>query len=71
MFQVVQGRNLTVMDPNGKSDPYCIVVVGDQQQTTTIQYSTLNPEWRETFKFELSAIPQMNDSGRYTCTVYI
>lgn len=55
------------MDPNGKSDPYCIINLGDQQQSTNVQYSTLNPEWRETFKFELSAIPQLIETGRNTC----
>ena len=53
------------MDPNGKSDPYCVVVVGDNQAKTGVQYNTLNPEWRETLQFDISDAPQLlqNDSG--------
>ncbi|XP_048584999.1 uncharacterized protein LOC5520963 isoform X2 [Nematostella vectensis] len=56
---VVEGRNLPVMDPNGKSDPYCIVAVGDQEQRTAVQYNTINPEWRETLQFEVAGVPQL------------
>ena len=61
----MEGRNLPVMDPNGKSDPYCVVVVGDNQAKTGVQYNTLNPEWRETLQFDISDAPQLlqNDSG--------
>ena len=63
---VVEGRNLPVMDPNGKADPYCIVAIGSHEARTGVQYGTLNPEWRETLQFDISDAPQMlqNESGR-------
>lgn len=56
---VVEGRNLAVMDPTGKSDPYCIVKVGNQEQRTTVQYSTISPTWNETLQFDISGVPQL------------
>ncbi|XP_031571649.1 uncharacterized protein LOC116305818 [Actinia tenebrosa] len=68
---VVEGRQLPVMDPNGKSDPYCIVSVGGQEQTTAVQYATVNPEWRETFQFEVPAIPQSDTDDNYgSCLIH-
>lgn len=56
---VVEGKNLPVMDPTGKSDPYCIVIVGNQEQRTSVQYSTVNPTWHETLQFDISGVPQL------------
>ncbi|XP_020624382.1 uncharacterized protein LOC110061862 [Orbicella faveolata] len=56
---VVEGRNLPVMDPTGKSDPYCVVIVGNQEQRTVVQYSTVCPTWHETLQFEVSGVPQL------------
>lgn len=56
---VVEGRNLPVMDPTGKSDPYCVVIVGNQEQRTAVQYSTISPVWHETLQFEVSGVPQL------------
>ena len=53
------------MDPTGKSDPYCIVRAGDQEQRTSVQYSTVSPMWNETLQFDISGVPQLmqNESG--------
>lgn len=56
---VVEGRNLPVMDPTGKSDPYCVVIVGNQEQHTAIQYSTVSPTWHETLQFDVTGVPQL------------
>lgn len=56
---VVEGRNLPVMDPTGKSDPYCIVRAGNQEQRTSVQYSTVAPMWNETLQFDISGVPQL------------
>lgn len=56
---VVEGRNLSVMDPTGKSDPYCIVIVGNQEKRTAVQYNTIAPVWHETLQFEVSGVPQL------------
>lgn len=56
---VVEGRNLPVMDPTGKSDPYCVVSIGNQEQRTAVQYSTVFPTWHETLQFNISGVPQL------------
>jgi len=62
---VVEGRNLPVMDPTGKSDPYCVVSVGNQVQRTAVHYSTVSPTWHETLQFDISGVPQLmqNEPG--------
>ena len=46
---VVQGIGLLAKDPNGKSDPFCVIRLGDQQeQTTPVIQNSLNPKWNYT-----------------------
>ena len=54
------------MDPTGKSDPYCVLIVGNQEQRTVVQYSTVCPNWHETLQFEVSGVPQLmqNEPGK-------
>jgi len=56
---VEEAKDLIPMDPGGTSDPYVVVVVGDQQRKTKKIMKTLNPAWKEAFVFEFSsqAIP--------------
>ena len=43
---VVEAADLQAKDLNGKSDPFCVVRLGDmQEQTTDVLPSTLNPKW--------------------------
>ena len=46
-IRVLEARNLPAMDSNGKSDPYCIVRVGQEEGQTETRYKTLNPTWDE------------------------
>ena len=51
---VLKARNLTAADSDGTSDPYAVVLVGDDEagsQTSKTVSSTLAPEWGESFSF--------------------
>eukprot|EP00698_Gefionella_okellyi_P023729 TRINITY_DN8186_c0_g1_i1.p1 TRINITY_DN8186_c0_g1~~TRINITY_DN8186_c0_g1_i1.p1 ORF type:complete len:303 (+),score=32.94 TRINITY_DN8186_c0_g1_i1:47-910(+) len=54
--KLIRGKNLIAADIGGKSDPYCIVKIGNQIRKTTVRMTTLNPLWDELLTFNL-AIP--------------
>ena len=44
--KVVEAADLLASDPNGKSDPFCVVKLGDMQELKTdVIPTTLNPKW--------------------------
>lgn len=43
------------MDITGKSDPYCVLRFGDQQQKTNYIKQELNPVWNEVFTFDVTS----------------
>ena len=53
---VVRARNLKAADPNGKSDPYCILSVdgGGTEYQTKLCLATLEPEWNQSFTFAVA-----------------
>ncbi|XP_051932224.1 fer-1-like protein 4 [Hippocampus zosterae] len=53
---VVKGTNLAPADPNGKSDPYLLVRIGQQCQDTKDRYipKQLNPVFGEVFELTVS-----------------
>ncbi|XP_047437071.1 multiple C2 and transmembrane domain-containing protein 2-like isoform X2 [Mugil cephalus] len=54
--KVVKAVDLLAADLNGKSDPFCVLELGnDRLQTHTI-YKSLNPEWNKVFTFPVKDI---------------
>ena len=52
---VVRAADLSSMDVvTGKSDPYVVLAVGDEERRTSVKARTLAPEWEEAFDFRLS-----------------
>ena len=50
---VLEAKSLIPGNPQGTSDPYVLVALGDQQKKTTTKKCTLEPSWRETFNFDI------------------
>lgn len=48
---MLRARNLVAADTNGRSDPYCIVTVGQTSTRTSVKPSSLNPEWMQSMVF--------------------
>ena len=49
---VQRAVNLIAGDPNGKSDPYCVIHLGsagEQLHKTDVKNNTLSPEWDDEF----------------------
>ena len=65
---MLRARGILALDPNGRSDPYCILSVdgtAEQQQKTDIISATLEPQWNKAFHFSVTP-PHMwkpEDSG--------
>ncbi|XP_069078858.1 multiple C2 and transmembrane domain-containing protein 2 isoform X2 [Pleurodeles waltl] len=54
--KVLKAEDLLAADFSGKSDPFCVLEVGnDRLQTHTI-YKNLNPEWNKVFTFPIKDI---------------
>jgi hypothetical protein len=49
--EVLRATGLAPADLNGRSDPYCIVTVGENMIRTSVQLETLSPEWMESMVF--------------------
>lgn len=50
---VFKARNLVITDLIGKSDPYVVLSFQGAQQKTKVVRDTLDPEWNETFQFDV------------------
>ncbi|XP_063044909.1 multiple C2 and transmembrane domain-containing protein 2 isoform X2 [Engraulis encrasicolus] len=54
--KVIKATDLMAADLNGKSDPFCVLELGnDRLQTHTI-YKTLNPDWNKVFTLPIKDI---------------
>ena len=58
---VVEAADLLASNANGKSDPFCVVKLGESQELATpIIMGTLNPRWNHTVS-KLKLKPEMDD----------
>lgn len=60
---VIEAADLLASDPNGKSDPFCVVKLGDaQEQATKVINNTLNPRWNQTVSEESASLSDHTSS---------
>ena len=53
------------MDIGGKSDPYCIITVGDEEEKTAVKYNTLDPKWDASFTFPICNGPHFTSCSKF------
>ncbi|KAM7423646.1 hypothetical protein PAMA_000141 [Pampus argenteus] len=54
--KVMKAADLLAADLNGKSDPFCVVELGNDRLQTHTVYKTLYPEWNQVFTFPVKDI---------------
>ncbi|XP_010891012.2 multiple C2 and transmembrane domain-containing protein 2 [Esox lucius] len=54
--KVFRATDLTSTDRNGKSDPFCVLELGNSRLQTQTIYKTLNPEWNKVFTLPIKDI---------------
>ncbi|KAM9480936.1 multiple C2 and transmembrane domain-containing protein 2 isoform 2-T6 [Clarias gariepinus] len=54
--KVLRATDLPSTDLNGKSDPFCVLELGNSKLQTQTIYKTLNPEWRTAFTLPIKDI---------------
>uniref|UniRef100_UPI003AAE5970 multiple C2 and transmembrane domain-containing protein 2-like n=1 Tax=Centroberyx gerrardi TaxID=166262 RepID=UPI003AAE5970 len=54
--KVIKATDLPAADLNGKSDPFCVVELGNSRLQTQTIHKTLNPEWNKVFTFPIKDI---------------
>ncbi|XP_059192023.1 multiple C2 and transmembrane domain-containing protein 2 [Centropristis striata] len=54
--KVVKANDLPATDLNGKSNPFCVVELGNSKLQTHTIYKTLNPEWNKAVTFPIRDI---------------
>ena len=53
---VVKAEDLKASDPNGKSDPFCVLSFSQQEENTPVVYSNLNPKWNYDVRYALCEV---------------
>ncbi|KAM4744075.1 LOW QUALITY PROTEIN: multiple C2 and transmembrane domain-containing protein 2-like [Anableps anableps] len=48
-IKVIKATDLIAADLNGKSDPFCVLELGNDRLQTHTVYKNLNPEWNQVF----------------------
>ncbi|KAK1888400.1 Multiple C2 and transmembrane domain containing protein 2 [Dissostichus eleginoides] len=54
--KVVKANDLPATDLNGKSNPFCVVELGNSKLQTHTFYKTVNPEWNKALTFPIKDI---------------
>uniref|UniRef100_A0A8C9SCW2 Multiple C2 and transmembrane domain containing 2 n=2 Tax=Scleropages formosus TaxID=113540 RepID=A0A8C9SCW2_SCLFO len=54
--KVIRATDLLAADLNGKSDPFCVLELGNNRLQTHTIYKKLNPEWNKVFTFPIKDI---------------
>ncbi|XP_051985701.1 multiple C2 and transmembrane domain-containing protein 2-like [Xyrauchen texanus] len=57
--KVIKAADLMAADLNGKSDPFCVLELGNNRLQTHTIYKTLNPEWNKVFTFPVKDIHEV------------
>uniref|UniRef100_A0A3Q2TX56 Multiple C2 and transmembrane domain-containing protein 2 n=1 Tax=Fundulus heteroclitus TaxID=8078 RepID=A0A3Q2TX56_FUNHE len=55
-IKVIKASDLIAADLNGKSDPYCVLELGNDRLQTHTVYKNLNPEWNQVFTLPVKDI---------------
>ncbi|ELT94467.1 hypothetical protein CAPTEDRAFT_227763 [Capitella teleta] len=54
--KVIKAQGLASADIGGKSDPFCVLELGNDRVQTHTEYKTLDPEWGKVFHFTIRDI---------------
>ncbi|KAL6106796.1 uncharacterized protein ACO6RY_10581 [Pungitius sinensis] len=54
--KVLKANDIPATDLNGKSNPFCVVELGNSKLQSHTIYKTLNPEWNKAFTFPIKDI---------------
>ncbi|KAA0722887.1 Multiple C2 and transmembrane domain-containing protein 2 [Triplophysa tibetana] len=57
--KVIKACDIMAADLNGKSDPFCVLELGNNRLQTHTIYKTLNPEWNKVFTFPVKDIHEV------------
>ncbi|KAF7670295.1 hypothetical protein LDENG_00018640 [Lucifuga dentata] len=54
--KVIKATDLPISDLNGKSNPFCVIELGNSKLQTQTVYKNLSPEWNKAFTFPVKDI---------------
>ncbi|KAF1392383.1 hypothetical protein PFLUV_G00027280 [Perca fluviatilis] len=58
-IKVIKAADLLSADLNGKSDPFCVLELGNDRLQTHTVYKSLHPEWKQVFTFPVKDIHEV------------
>lgn len=63
--KVFGATGLAAADLGGKSDPFCVLELGNSRLQTQTEYKTLNPNWNKIFTFNIKDMAEPLDITVY------